>query len=356
MPIPTGPALLLTLEYPPDVGGVGNYYWKLVQHFPPHRIIVCDNRNNQLLSPWLKTWFVLWRYRKKEQFSSIIVGHVLPLGTVVLLWHIVFGTPYIVYTHGMDMTLPARFLRKRVLLRWILRKAAFVITVSRYTSAKIKLFLPQKSWNKIILIPPGPSISPTTPTESFADPLPEQFMLSAGRLVERKGLDTAIKAFAQVHDEFQNFHYVIAGDGSMRTQLEALIERLGLTSRVRLVGRVSNGQLAQLYERCQFLVLASRILADVDFEGFGMVILEANSFKKPAIGTRAGGIPDAIQHEHTGLLVAPDSVEELAGAIRRLIRDTTLRGQLGQAAQRYVNEHHRWAQKAQTVLALLQRL
>lgn len=351
-----GPALFLTLDYPPMVGGVANYYSQLVAHLSQAEVVVVDNHDQALTSPWLKTWFVLRRLRQSQPFHSIIVGQVLPLGTVVWLWHMWYRTPYIVYTHGMDITVPQRFWRKRWLLRRILRNAASIVTVSQYSATHLQKLLPKKQWQKIVIIPPGPTITPEIQPLALERSLPSQFFLSVGRLVARKGFDLTLHALAMLPSSLQEWHYVIAGDGPERRRLEELARTLHIEQRVHFFDRLSNGQLVQLYQQSSFLVMPARQLMTGDFEGFGTVILEANTFQKPAIGTRSGGVPDAIIPGQTGLLVEPNHIQQLAEAIMKLATDAKQRLLLGQQAQNFVKQQHQWTSKAQQFNALLKQL
>lgn len=348
------PALLLTLDYPPQPGGVANYYWQLIQHLPVGRVRVVTNENNQLVSPWLNTWLVLRRQYRQQPFSKIIVGQILPLGTVVWLWHLIFGTPYIVWTHGMDITVPQRWWRKRWLMRRIVHSAQSIITVSNYSADRLRELIPHQEWSKIMVLPPGPNSTPQHPAESLPVTLPSKYILSVGRLVARKGFDTVMAALSQLPHQYSNVQYCIAGDGPARAELETQVRSLQLEQRVHFLGHVTDGQLVTLYQQCQYLVMPARRLPTGDFEGFGIVVLEANTFGKPAIGSLAGGMAEAIEHEQTGLLVPPDDVTQLANAMQRLLSDQVLCQRLGQQAQIQVVNRRQWAVNAQQLLALLE--
>lgn len=348
------PALLLTLDYPPQPGGVANYYWQMIQHLPAGCVRVVTNANNQLMSPWLKTWLVLRRQHRQQPFSKIIVGQILPLGTVVWLWHLVFGTPYIVWTHGMDISVPQRWWRKRWLVRHILHRAQAIITVSKYSADRLREITPHQEWSKIMVLPPGPNSTPEHSAESLPVKLPPKYILSVGRLVARKGFDTVIAALRQLPQQYSDVQYCIAGDGPARAELEAQVQSLQLQPRVHFLGQVTDGQLVTLYQHCQYLVMPARRLPTGDFEGFGIVVLEANAFGKPAIGSTVGGMADAIEHEQTGLLVPPDDVTQLADAMQHLLRDQTFCQHLGQQAQIQVVNRRQWAVNAQQLLTLLE--
>lgn len=350
------PYVLLTLEYPPQVGGVANYYANLVRADERQCLDVIANEHGQLTHPWLKIFAVLWQRQRHEPIRKIIVGQVLPVGTVVWIWRMFFGTPYIVYTHGMDITVPQRFVRKRWLLRHILQSAEAVVTVSQFSANRLVEFLPTVK-TKLTIISPAPNITP----ERFPDVVqpqsstqPTPFLLSVGRLVKRKGFAEAIEAFAQLAAEHHDWKYYIVGGGPERVALERLIAQHQLEHRVQLLGQLSDGATARLYAKSSFFVLPAQQLADGDFEGYGTVIVEANSFAKPAIATRTGGVADAVQDGVTGVLVPPNDEIALTRAMTLFCDKPELTVRLGQAAQTWAKQRT-WSKNFKQLFALLER-
>ncbi|HBY73322.1 MAG TPA: hypothetical protein DEG44_01380, partial [Candidatus Kerfeldbacteria bacterium] len=232
--------LLITLEYPPQVGGVANYYAALRQA-SAQPFAVADQ--TVLPKSWLK--MIPWLYREVRQrkYSHILVGQVLPLGTVALVVRQLTGVPYIIFTHGMDVIVPQRYPRKRWLLRRILRSAKHIITVSNFTKQAIETFEP--SLKNISIIHPAATITPDMITQPVTG-LPDQFIVSVGRLVERKGFDMVIRSLADV----PNIHYVIAGQGPDVTRLKTLSSDLHVESRVHFLHNLTNAEIAQLYQQC----------------------------------------------------------------------------------------------------------
>ncbi|EKD75978.1 MAG: glycosyl transferase group 1 [uncultured bacterium] len=350
------PYVLVTLEYPPQVGGVANYYANIVLADAAQSIEVIHNNTGKLTKPWLKIFIALWRRQKREPIRKIIVGQILPVGTVVWLWHLIFGTPYIVYIHGMDITVPMRYARKRWLGRKILQGAETIVTVSQFSAARILDYYPDCKV-KIAIIPPAPHILPEhflSATNGASTDLRAPFMLSVGRLVKRKGFADAITAFASLSSQYKNWHYYIAGEGPEHAELEALIVQNQLQSRVHLLGLVTDEFVARLYMQCSFFILPAQQLPDGDFEGYGTVVVEANSFGKPAIGTRSGGVSDVIQHQTTGWLVDANNPQALLEAITKFCDQPQLINQLGSAAKQW-SEKQTWPNKAKQLQALLER-
>lgn len=120
-------------------------------------------------------------------------------------------------------------------------------------------------------------------------PRDKAVFFSIRRLVERMGLDRLIDAAAIVRDRGHAFHLYIAGKGPLRAKLEAQISRLGLEDRVRLVGSVSEQELASMYAAADAFVLPTRAL-----ECFGLVAVEAMSAGCPVLSTPVGALPEII--------------------------------------------------------------
>jgi glycosyltransferase involved in cell wall biosynthesis len=146
-------------------------------------------------------------------------------------------------------------------------------------------------------------------------------VLALASLVRRKGIDVLLDALARIADP--GVVAWIAGDGPDRAGLEAQASRLGLSSRVRFLGRREDS--ADLLAGCDLLALPSRR------EGLGVSALEAMAARRPVVASRVGGLADAVVDGRTGLLVAPDDPEALRLAIARLASDGDLRRRLGEA-------------------------
>ncbi len=156
-------------------------------------------------------------------------------------------------------------------------------------------------------------------------------LLSVGRLVARKGFDLVIRSVADLRPELPGLTYVIAGDGGERAHLEALSRDLDLSNQVRFLGVVDDDTKWAAYDACDVFVMPNRVLGGSDFEGFGIVFLEAGLSQRAVIGGRNGGTADAVVDELTGLLVDPEKPGSLTRAIRRLVCDAALRDRLGRA-------------------------
>jgi phosphatidylinositol alpha-1,6-mannosyltransferase len=158
-------------------------------------------------------------------------------------------------------------------------------------------------------------------------------LLTVGRLIERKGHDTVIRAMVEIRRAFPDVVYVVAGSGPDEARLRSLATSLDLPSdAVRFVGEVRQDELAVYYSLADVFVMPNRIVGS-DVEGFGLVFLEAALSGRPAIGGRSGGAIDAIVDGVTGLLVDPNSGVAFTEAAHRLLSDSALAGRMGAAAK-----------------------
>ncbi len=147
-------------------------------------------------------------------------------------------------------------------------------------------------------------------------------------LVPHKGQKDLVAAAARVVRAVPDARFVILGEGELRDLLERQIKDLGLERHVFLPGFQTD--VLGLQKSFDIFVMSSIT------EGLGSSMLDAMACGTPVVGTRAGGIPEAIEHNRTGLLVRPHHPDELADAIIQLLNDPSLRARLGAAGRRHV--------------------
>lgn len=361
--------LLVTLEYPPMVGGVAQYYSHIVQELPKGDIHVLDNEEEYLLSGqwlwprWLKGLVNTYRAVRKYDIEHILVGQILPVGTMALILYKFFGIPYTVMTHGMDVTIPfgaSGSVRKQNLVHKILHNADSVTTVSQYT--KTQLLNLGVDEDKIHIVYPCPHMTDASAADNQLDKdivdtvfhtKKRHIVLSVGRLVERKGHDMVIRAIAKLKDQFPQILYAIIGDGNYREELEFLVQGLEVENNVLFLGKLNDTQVKEWYTRCDMFAMPSRQLENGDVEGFGIVFLEANSFGKPVIAGNSGGIPDAVVDGETGFLVDPLDAEMIADSIERLLLDKTLAQKMGEKGRERTHAEFRWDVQASKLRAII---
>jgi phosphatidylinositol alpha-1,6-mannosyltransferase len=174
-------------------------------------------------------------------------------------------------------------------------------------------------------------------------------VLSLCRLVERKGIAKVLRALSSQELRSTNFHYVIAGTGPQLTKLRRLAAELDLTDRVDFVGFVDEETKWKLYALADLFVMPNSELGGQDWEGFGIVFLEAAIMGTPVIAGKSGGAPEAVAHGETGYTVDPESQTELQERMLELIRNPDWRGEMGRAARKRAKGDFRWEETARKV-------
>lgn len=162
-------------------------------------------------------------------------------------------------------------------------------------------------------------------------------ILSVGRLVEKKGTDVLLEALARLPARL-HWRLVHAGGGPLKDRLERRARALGIAARIEWRGARTQVELLAEYRAADLFALASRVARDGDRDGLPNVLAEAQSQGLACVATRVSGIPELIEHDATGLLVAPEAPDELARALESLILDPALRRALGEAGRHRVTE------------------
>jgi phosphatidylinositol alpha-1,6-mannosyltransferase len=166
-----------------------------------------------------------------------------------------------------------------------------------------------------------------------------------------------LHAFPGVLREFPDARLVLAGEGPERAALGRLAGGLGVAARVIFPGVIRQEPFirehgASIYSLADVFVMPC-LASERDVEGFGIVYLEAGACEVPVIGSRVGGIPDAVVEGETGLLVDPARPEELEAALLDLLRRTDRGRSLGIAARRRILRDLTWEKTGDAVLGLM---
>jgi glycosyltransferase involved in cell wall biosynthesis len=146
-------------------------------------------------------------------------------------------------------------------------------------------------------------------------PPTERMVLHVGRLVEKKGTALLIDAFARV--EIPDATLVIVGDGPLRGELERRAASLG--GRVHFLGHLPPDEIAALMRQAWLLAAPSLTARDGDAEGLPNVVVEAAASGVPVVASAHAGIPEAVEHEASGLVVPEGEVAPLAEALQALL-------------------------------------
>ena len=345
--------LLVTNEFPPFKGGVANYYSNLVNSWPSAESLAVLHNNKEELIGHDRFWPWRWAFKsignrlQKDKIDYVLVGQILPLGTVVCLLSFLKPFKYAVFLHGLDLSYSLRRPHKRWLTHLIIRRADKIICANSYVKLQVDKYYPAGSAKALIVNPGIPIKIPKLKEELLAHlklnyGLGEKNglvnLLTLGRLVKRKGVDKVIAALSEIPEELlSGLRYFVAGAGPEEEYLKASVPAK-LKDRIIFLGELSEDEKWAWLNLSDVFIMPARDIKG-DYEGFGIVYLEANLCGKPVIAGDAGGVRDAVKNGCNGLLVDPEEENDIRGAIIKLATDKELRAKLGrQGKERALNE------------------
>jgi phosphatidylinositol alpha-1,6-mannosyltransferase len=353
---------LITLDYPPERGGVARYLGNLVA-LSNGLVDVFVNHGHlsegpghvehvRLLARGPFSWRPMigfMRGLKKSGYDQILVSHLLPVGTAAWIAKKIGGLPYSVIVHGLDLRLAQSNTRKTWLARQILRDATNVISNSRAIAAEINAFEPS-IYPKVITPGAEPFTLPAREDARRVIGLGEKefVLLAVSRHVQRKGLDRLIESLGFMPKDVK---LTIIGDGPDRARIETIAWRF--RDRVRLLTTATDLERNLWYAAADVFVLPVRE-EPADVEGFGIVFLEAALAGLPVIAGKSGGTPEAIVDGVTGLLVDPHNPREIAEAVKALYDRPDIGRKFGDAGKLRALRDFRWEDRAQRFRQILE--
>ncbi|MHB2166125.1 glycosyltransferase [Alsobacter sp. R-9] len=224
-------------------------------------------------------------------------------------------------------------------------RAAFVAAVSEYGRGQLFRWCDHQHWSKIHIVHCGvddmflsaPEGTPGEPTR----------LVCVGRLCREKAQILLVKAAASLKREGVPFSLVLAGDGEMRSDVEAAVAQEDLADRVTITGWVDSDKVRDEIQAARGLVLPSLM------EGLPVVIMEALALRRPVVSTYVGGIPELVRDGHEGWLVPAGSVTDLAAALRACLAASPEQiGKYGESGRHRVVAQHNATTEASKLVSL----
>lgn len=225
---------------------------------------------------------------------------------VALLVRMLGGPPYSFTVHGPDELDKPEFLG----LATKVERAAFVVAISSYTKSQLYRWIAHPEWPKVKVVHCG--LERTFFAQPSTTPRSNR-LVCVGRICAQKGQLLLLEAAGRLAKKGVDFELVLAGDGELRGDVERVITRLRLGSRVTVTGWLSSDEVRQHIVAARGLVLPS--LA----EGLPVVLMEAMALGRPVIATSVGGIPELVAPGATGWLLPAGDVDALENAIEELL-------------------------------------
>jgi glycosyltransferase involved in cell wall biosynthesis/2-polyprenyl-3-methyl-5-hydroxy-6-metoxy-1,4-benzoquinol methylase len=232
--------------------------------------------------------------------------------------------------------------------RWSLARVTRVHALSAYSAGLLRS-LHGIDGERVVRIEGGVDTLKFRPPDEARDAVRAELGWPAGgpvlftlrNLQPRMGLDELIRAVDLLRRRMPDLRLVIGGEGALRAELAALVERLGLGGHVSFLGFVDESRLARCYQATDVFVLPTQAL-----EGFGLVTVEALACGTPVLGTPVGATPEILAPLAKSLLLsgttAAAMADDLARFLDELARDPAAAGELRRACRRHVESHYGW--------------
>jgi colanic acid/amylovoran biosynthesis glycosyltransferase len=248
---------------------------------------------------------------------------------VVMLAQALGGPSYSFTVHGPEEFDKPQFIH----LGEKVRRAAFVAAISSYGRSQLFRWVEHGHWAKVKVVHCGLERAFHDVPQVPMPALPR--LVCVGRLCEQKGQLLLLEAARLLAAQGVEFELVLAGDGEMRAEIEALIADYALQARVRITGWISS-------EQVRAEILAARALVLPSFaEGLPVVIMEAMALRRPVLSSYVAGIPELVRAGENGWLFAAGAVDELAAALADcLAQPAEVLQRMGEAAYQRVLERH----------------
>lgn len=366
------PILLFSFNYPPHDGGVARLCAELVAglhrkgvgirvlsehpHGPGSCVPPAPEQRVTRRRPW-RELAALRALRSAGPNSAVICGLWYPEGLLATLAGV---RPRVVLAHGLELR-PTRARWRRAawrrLMQSVLRRARLVVANSRYTAELVRRSAPGAA---VAALPLGVDHRRFRPGDPQAArlrlnvPDDKRVILTVSRILRHKGHGLVFQALADLPESARaRFVYLIAGQGRDMARLRQEAAALGLEGVVRWLGYVPEADLPQLYRSADLFVLCTGEAPDQpDVEGFGLAFLEAQACGVPVVGTRTGGIRDAVTEEG-GWLIDQDDPGALAAILARLAEEPEAFRQTGRRARQRVESECTWEHYVEQLIEML---
>jgi phosphatidylinositol alpha-1,6-mannosyltransferase len=366
--------LLVTNDYPPQVGGIQRTLEALVRRLPPDRVaVLCPNAEGGNAFDRAAPYAV---YRQHERFlwplpevRRRLHEAIRSFGAEVVLFGAVYplallgpglaeaGTPYLAAAHGFEYWLSIAPGTHALVRRATARAVRVPVMCSAFIARVVRTAVPDDV--PVSVMYPGADLEAFRPDLPYGDltdlhgVADRPLIVCVSRLVARKGQDVLIRAMPRIRREVPDASLLIVGDGPDRDRLERLAADAPDGS-VAFAGQVSEGDLPRYYRAGNVFAMPCRSrLGGLEVEGWGNVFLEAAACARPVVVGDSGGARESLAPGETGLLVKGSDVDEVAGAVGSLLADPRRADAMGRAGRERVVRAFGWSRAAEQLAGWL---
>ncbi len=368
--------LIITFEYPPQIGGIATYVHDLAEALSEDKVIVLastssnlkeqkkwDKRQKyvilrkKLLFPlfiwprWLSMYLSVRKIIRQEGIELLMIHHILPVGYIGILCRKLAGVKFIIFSHGTDTQMAVRNLWKKLMCSWICKNSSLVVFNSDSLKRRFTEHFPICKQKSKVLYPCPERNFLQKPKHDVIDGLKKQYaligkqvILSVGRLDEGKGFSHFIRALPKILKNSPHIVWMIVGDGPKRDGIIEDIQKNNLQNVVRFIGEVAHGEIKKFYYLADLFVLLTHPNEGRE-EGLGLVFLEAAAAGLPVVAGRSGGVEEAVLHGQTGVIIDTRDQSTIVKTVSCLLKNRDYARKLGMAGRQRIEQEFMWDEK-----------
>ncbi|TXG38878.1 glycosyltransferase family 4 protein [Seonamhaeicola maritimus] len=331
--------LIVTSEFPPQPGGIGNHAYNLANQLKAHHFgvtVIADARSSsgdeerifdEALSfnvsrVWVSKLRIIMYVKRLMLLNKALKRHQVVFASgkfslwSVALFSLFYRRKYFAVVHGTEVNFKSLILKAAI--NGALWRLKTIIAVSGYTKSLLK----GPFHKKTMIIPNGYDATKWNKTNSSELKIKgSPKLITVGNVTERKGQIHVIRHLPRLIKKYPEVHYHCVG---IPTEMESCIQEaniLGVQKHITFHGKVSQEDLLKLVGSSDIFVMLSGETKTGDVEGFGIAIIEANALGVPAIGAMGSGIEDAILSKKSGLLIKGNDTKAFLNAVETILNN-----------------------------------
>ncbi len=367
--------LIITLEYPPQIGGIASYTYNLAKHMPADEVVVYapkipGGEEFDKKKPW-KTiraipYFVflwprwirlMWQVLdivKKERIGRIYIHHTLPCGYVAYIVKKLKHIPYTVFFHGTDLLTGVKHKKNKI--RKVCAEAERIVVNSKFLQHQFEINFEDLAHKTTVMYP--------CPDAIFLEPAPaaelkklksqlalegKKVIITVARMSEGKGFPHLIRLLPKILEKVPNLVWLIIGDGPKKNEIITSIQKNYLQNVTRFIGQVPYAQLPKFYQIADLFVLLTHPDETMQ-EAWGTSFVEAAASGIPSVAGRSGGVEEAVENMVTGLVVDLYQDQSIVSAIADLLKETEYAKKMGAAGKERVSKEFTWEKQLEKLM------
>ena len=365
--------LIITSEFPPGPGGIGNHAYNLAKYLKKNdhgvRVLTISDftdkdaeekfdgaqnfdvfrfpRFKSRVWTFLRRFKAIWFTLRNKNFTHIIFSGRFALISSLTLGKYKKKIKFIAVAHGGDINPQNSFLKS--LVNRALEKMDLVIPVSNFSGSKITAKIDKE---KIVVIPNGFDFENELIVRVKEHINGSLNLVTVGTVWPRKGHHNVLKSLPEILINHPDTKYNIIGRLADLSKAKIFFDDKKLKSHINILGSVTNEEMHRVLERSQIFLLLSESQSSGDFEGFGIAVIEANYFGLPAIGSKGSGLEDAISNGVSGILVDPQNSAEVSEAVETILKDYK---RFSESAHEWAMKHH-WSKIIERYIEAIERI